>query len=170
MRVPPLLRPLAAFGVLMAGAAGLALGLAPAGAAMRAGLPAPGEPRVLCGLGGGCDTVVRVESVRQSVTAGRAPDRVPADGVFYVVTAEVRAAGGTGPPSAVEARVRDARGRTYGRALDVEARLPPAPPGRVRWVFDLPDRVPAPRLLLQRPGLLNRLARSVEIPLASPEI
>jgi hypothetical protein len=113
-------------------------------------------PRAVCGVGAGCDTVVRVLDVRRAAAAGRLPDRVPADGLFYILTVEIRAP----RPAALVAEVRDGAGRTYGRAWDVEARLPPPPPGRVQWVFDLPDRAPAPRLELRHPGVLNRLITS----------
>jgi hypothetical protein len=122
-------------------------------------------PRAVCGVGAGCDTVVRVLDVRRAAAAGRSPDRVPADGVFYILTVEIRAP----HRSALVAEVRDGAGRTYGRAWDVEARLPPPPPGREQWVFDLPDRAPAPRLELRQSGALNRLMASpVSIPLAAP--
>jgi len=113
-------------------------------------------PRAVCGLGAGCDTVVRVLDVRRAAAAGRSPDRVPADGLFYILTVEIRAS----RPGALVVEVRDAAGRTYGRARDVEARLAPAAPGSTHWVFDLPDRVPAPRLELRLPGVLNRLITS----------
>jgi hypothetical protein len=122
-------------------------------------------PRAVCGVGAGCDTVVRVLDVRRAAAAGRSPDRVPADGLFYILTVEIRAR----HRSALVAEVRDAAGRTYGRARDVEARLAPAPPGSTHWVFDLPDRTLAPRLELRQPGVLNRLIASpVSIPLAAP--
>lgn len=166
-RIPPV----AAGGVLFAGLCGLALVLVSVTGKVRAEAPeALDAPRTLCALDGGCDTVVRVEDVWRSPSAGTAPDRVPADGLFYVVTAEIRYRDGVAEGPAVVARVRDADGRTYDRARDVEARLPAPPPGRVRWVFDLPDWAPAPRLVLHQQGLLNRLTKSVEIPLPAPAI
>jgi hypothetical protein len=109
-------------------------------------------PRVVCGVEAGCDTVIRVVDLRRAPAAGTPPDRVPADGLFYIFTVEIR-----GPEAALVAEVRDATGHTYGRAHDVEALLPPPPPGRTRWVFDLPDRAPGLRLELRPPGTLNRL-------------
>jgi hypothetical protein len=164
------IRSLAAGGVLLAGLGALAVVLVSLSSNVRAEAPAsPDAPRRLCGLDGGCDTEIRVEDVWRAPWAGTAPDRVPADGVFYVVTAEIRSLGETREAPAVRAEVRDADGRTYGRAWDIEARLPPPPAGRVRWVFDLPDWISAPRVVLHREGLLHRLVRPVDIPLPAPE-
>jgi hypothetical protein len=122
------------------------------------------RPRPVCGATA-CDTVVRVLEVRHAIRAGRPADRVPADGVFYILTVEVTTRDGSGGEPSVEALVRDGLGRTWGRAADVEARLSLPAPGRRRWVFDLPDGIPSPRLEIRKPGVVNRLAAPTSIPL-----
>jgi len=126
-----------------------------------ADLAVAGGVRPLCGVTSGCDTVVRVVRIDREVRAGVPPDRVPADGVFYVVTLAVRDAATKTPRTLpLVAEVRDGLGRTYGRAWDVERLLHDRPEvtGVVRLAFDLPDDVPAPELLLRRTGMLDRLA------------
>lgn len=94
-------------------------------------------------------------AVRVDTAAGPGSWEVPADGVFYVVTLAV-------PSDApFVATVVDGGGRRYQRARDVEQLLeqhaPVRSPGHVRLVFDLPDRVSAPTLVLREPGFLARL-------------
>lgn len=88
---------------------------------------------------------------------------MPADGVFYVVTVRYRSLSPepiTATPRIV-ASVRARSGVRYHRALDVEAMLdsPDAGDSELlqRYVFDLPDDITAPVLLIRKPGLLNRL-------------
>lgn len=123
----------------------------------------------VCGVTSGCDTVVRVMRVQREPRAGTPPHRVPADGVFYVVTLTVRDAETRVPRSVpLVAEVRDGLGRTYGRARDVERLLSDGSGTRgvLRLAFDLPDDVPAPQLVLRRAGVLDRLlGRSTSIPL-----
>lgn len=125
----------------------------------------PAAPRRLCGAISGCDTVVRVVDVRRDAAAG-APNGVPADGVFYVVTLAMTDAD-SGAPRAVPfvAEVRDGLGRSYRRARDVERMLDSgrSEPGIVRLAFDLPDDVPVPHLVLRRAGVLNRFAGAARI-------
>ena len=122
----------------------------------------------VCGMTSGCDTVVRVVSIQRDSMAGVSPNRVPADGVFYVVTLAVRDAA-TRTPRAVPlvAEIRDGLGRSYGRAWDVERLLGDRSPpfGTVRLAFDLPDDVPAPQLVLRKAGALNRLGGTTRISL-----
>ncbi len=125
----------------------------------------PAAPRRLCGAISGCDTVVRVVDVRRDATAG-APNGVPADGVFYVVTLAMTDAD-SGAPRAVPfvAEVRDGLGRSYRRARDVERMLDSGrrEPGIVRLAFDLPDDAPVPQLVLRRAGVLNGFAGAARI-------
>lgn len=127
--------------------------------------------RRLCGVASGCDTVVRVIGVVQDSQAGPPPRRVPADGVFYLVTLVVTDAD-SGAPRAVpiDAEVQDGIGRSYGRALDIERNFlrGRGAPGVVRLAFDLPDDVPAPQLVLRKPGLVNRLLGPARIALPGP--
>jgi hypothetical protein len=124
--------------------------------------------RPLCGVTGGCDTVVRVVRVERASRAGLASRRVPADGVFYLVTLEVSDAD-SGAPSTepLVAKVEDGLGRSYGRARDVEQLLDEdSRDARLRRLaFDLPDDVTTPQLVLRKPGPLNRLAAATRLPL-----
>ncbi len=119
--------------------------------------------RSICDLGGPCDLSAAVVSVEIDTAGGRRPNRVPADGVFYVVTVRYRSLSPepiTATPRIV-ASVRARSGVRYHRALDVEAMLdsPDAGDSELlqRYVFDLPDDITAPVLLIRKPGLLNRL-------------
>lgn len=101
-------------------------------------------------------STVDLLGVRVDAAAGIPPARVPADGLFYTVTLAVPA------DTPLVATVMDAAGRSWRRARDVEdllhRTLPLADaPRRVRFVFDLPDEVDGPRLVLREPGLLHRL-------------
>jgi hypothetical protein len=122
----------------------------------------------LCGVASGCDTVVRLVRFERDARAGPRSGRVPADGVFYLVTLAVSDAD-SGAPRTVPlvAEVRDALGRSYGRARDVEELLDDGGPstGVVRLAFDLPDDVPAPQLVLRKAGALNRLVAAARIAL-----
>jgi hypothetical protein len=114
--------------------------------------------------------VVRLVDVLRDGEAGAFPS-VPADGVFYLVTLAVSDADSGAPrPVPLVAEVRDGLGRSYGCAWDVERLLDTGrvTAGIVRLVFDLPDDTLMPELVVRRPGLLNRLARPVRIPLPGP--
>ena len=123
--------------------------------------------RSLCGITS-CDTVVRVVRVERGRQAGPPSRRVPADGVFYLVTLAVSDAD-SGAPRTVPlvAEVEDSLGRSYGRAVDVERLLDDghSRAGLVRLAFDLPDDVPAPQLVIRRAGILNRVAAAARIAL-----
>ena len=94
-------------------------------------------------------TVLHVDTA----TRTGAPHAVPADGVFYLITAQTVGRGG------FDARVVDARGRAWSRASDVEAMMADG-----RLVFDVDDDAAAPVLEVRRPGS----RRVVEIPLDLP--
>jgi hypothetical protein len=101
---------------------------------------------------------------------GEPPSRVPADGVFYTVTVSVADADSGAPVRMpLIAEVRDARGQSYARAWDVERLVPVAgaAPGTLRMVFDLPDHVVEPCLMLRRPGLLNRILGGASLSLVA---
>lgn len=110
----------------------------------------------VCTALGRCPAAVRLANVSIDTSAGVGVHAVPADGMFWVVTLHVRARGSLGIPQ-LDAAVVDATGRRYDRARDVEALLPTPPASVVRYVFDLPGDVAAPRLVLREPGLLNAL-------------
>jgi hypothetical protein len=122
----------------------------------------------LCGVASGCDTVVRVVRLERDSQAGPRSRRVPADGVFYLVTLAVSDAD-SGIPRALPlvAEVQDGFGRSYGRARDIERLLDDgrSSAGVVRLAFDLPDDVPAPQLVLRKAGALNRMAAAARIAL-----
>jgi hypothetical protein len=122
----------------------------------------------LCGITSGCDTVVRVVRVERDRRAGPPSRRVPADGVFYLVTLAVTDADSGAPRTMpLVAEVEDGLGRSYRRAVDVERLLDDGPPGAglVRLAFDLPDDVPALQLVIRRAGILNRVATPARITL-----
>lgn len=130
--------------------------------------PAPAEHStvMVCGFGSGCDTVVRMVHVERNRHAGTA--RVPADGVFYVVTLEVTEADSGAPAvGPLIAEVQDAFGRSYPRAVDIERLLAPedARVAQIQLAFDLPDGVAAPRLVLRKPGVLNRMMGTASLAL-----
>lgn len=113
-------------------------------------------PKPVCTALGRCPADVRLANVSIDTSAGVGAHAVPADGMFWVVTLRVRPGRDAEAPH-LDATVVDATGRRYQRARDVEALLPATPPSTVRYVFDLPGDIPAPRLVLREPGLLNAL-------------
>jgi len=133
-----------------------------------ADLAALSAPRPLCGTATGCDTVVQVIRIDRAPRAGPAAGRVPADGMFYVLTLTIADAD-SGRPRAepILAEVQDGLGRWYGRARDVERLLAGGHDsvGLLLLAFDLPDDVAAPQLVLRKPGVLNRLAAPTRIAL-----
>lgn len=135
-----------------------------------------GETKWFCGVYLDCHLGVAVEGVRTAAALGEGPTGVRATGRFWIVTLRVensarRVSLALARPSA---RVIDAAGATYPRALDAERRLRGGPAGlersipaagriTVEIVFDLPADIEAPRLLVTEDWLPDRLAELVLI-------
>ncbi|HYO47053.1 MAG TPA: hypothetical protein VEY33_10250 [Gemmatimonadota bacterium] len=137
---------------------------------------ARGETKWFCGVYLDCHVGVAVPSVRNADVLGEGEATLRANGRFWIVSltienSAIRVPLGLYDP---EARVADAAGRSWDRVIEAERALAgePAdltrevPPGgsyTVELVYDLPEDVADPRLLVTEKGLPERLAERVLI-------
>jgi hypothetical protein len=137
---------------------------------------ARGQTKWFCGVYLDCHVGVAVEQVRVVDAIGEGPDAVRAKGRFWIVTLTVENSARRVPLGLYrpEARVRDAAGNAYARVLDAERVLSEGPADLTREilagghytveiVFDLPEAVAEPRLLVTEEGMPEKLAELVLI-------
>lgn len=134
-----------------------------------------GEDKAFCGFYLDCHLHVAVVNVRTAKTVGAPHNQRTAEGLYRIVTVRLSsdARRATLRFMEPEARVFDAEGRAYSRALDAERALRAAegrpepfprdigPAGdayTAELIFDLPENVAAPRLLVRDGNWPNRLA------------
>ena len=137
---------------------------------------ARGETKWFCGVYLDCHVGVAVRGVRLVDVLGGGPGAVHANGRFWIVTLAVENSAVRVPLGHYrpEARVADADGRSWDRALEAERTLtggpvdltreiPPGGSYTVELVYDLPEDVADPRLLVIENGMPDRLAERVLI-------
>ena len=137
---------------------------------------ARGETKWFCGVYLDCHMGVAVHGVRTADVLGEGDSALRANGRFWIVSLAVENSAVRAPLRLYvpEARVADATGRSWDRApaaervlagepADLTREVPPGGSYVVELVYDLPEEVSDPRLLVIEKGLPERLAERVLI-------
>lgn len=131
-----------------------------------------GEEVRFCGLDPDCDLSASVIQIDTARTLGNPPRELPASGMFHLITLKLTSKSGRSDlDPVVTGAVVDARGRSFGIAADAQRLFelarrrsanndqPPALAGTYRrtLVFDLPEDMEAPTLVLKEGEIFERV-------------